>query len=144
VKGDSMVMKVTRYILEIKKANFYLMVPPFYERYMEKWSGDIEKAYRFDTRVEAEDALDMLPNNKDIKVKPIRDEAGKEKPVVPTGNKDKNLKDYAVTLKYDNYEVTMTFIDETEEDAIDKAIGESIDKSRTINKPLIMATLKPK
>ena len=139
-------MKVTRYIIEMKRSDFYLKDPPYYRnRGVEKWSTDINLAYRFSNRGEAEEVLEIMRNSGNMKIKPIREEKRKEeKSVVPSGNKDKNHKDYGVNMKYEDYDVSMTFINETETSAIDKAIGESLDKSRTINKPLIMATLKPR
>lgn len=133
----------------MKWSNFYLKVPPIYRnKGVEKWTKDIKLAYRFDNRDEAEEMLDILPNNKNIKIKLIKEEdteKKEEKPVTTLLNdKNGNVKNYGVVMKYKDYEVSMTFVSETEKGAIDKIIEESIGRSGTIDRPLMIATLKPK
>ena len=136
---------VIRYIVKMKRSNFYLKDPPYYRnKGVEKWSTDINMAYRFSDCEEAEEVLKTMRNNVNIKIKPIREEKKEEKLVMPSKNKDESHKDYGINMKYEDYNVSMTFTNETEISAIDKVIGENLSKSRTIGKPLVMATLKPK
>ena len=142
IAAESKLM-TTRYLIEMKRIDFYLKVPPLYRNEgVEKWTDDVKLAYKFEDRFEAEEVLNALPNNRNMRIRSVKEK--EEKPVVLTGNKNKKHKDYNVTMKYIDYEISMTFTNITEENAVDKAVSESANGSKPVKKSLVLATLKPK